>query len=201
MIIIVISTALLHRLSELFTLDILHVDLRHLVNGPQVLPDLADHLSTLRADVSLLKVNSLVVKLQVTLFIERFVTFFTGKSVVIFVNLSDVDIYILEPTRANRAFLLQLQMSRVVVDLLDLTVPQHPPTAGHPAGHRLLLLPPAVLVGQMSLYVSELPGTDVANFLKTEMFVNHLTLLPLIFFTFFVLRWTTLTWYCSPDSV
>ena len=62
------------------------------MNGPQVLPDLADHLSTLRADVSLLKVNPLVVKLQVTLFTERFPTLFTGKFVVVFVNLSDVDV-------------------------------------------------------------------------------------------------------------
>ena len=114
------SLIISQRLSELFTPDVLHVDLLYLVNRPQVLPDLADHLSTLRADVTFLKVNSLVMELQVTLFIECFATLFTGEFVVIFVNLTDVNIYILEPTGANVAFLLQLQVSRVVVDLLHL---------------------------------------------------------------------------------
>ena len=103
-----------------------------------MLPDLADHLSTLGADVTFLKVNSLVMELQVTLFIECFATLFTGEFVVIFMNLTDVNIYILEPTGANVAFLLQLQVSRVVVDLLHLEVPQHPPAARDPAGHGLL---------------------------------------------------------------
>ena len=87
-------------------------------------------------------------------------------------NLTDVDIYILEPTRANIALLFQLEMGRVVVDLLHLAVPQHPTTAGHPAGHRLLLLPSTVLVGQVSLDIPELPSTDVANLLKTKYFSN-----------------------------
>ena len=153
----------------MFALDILHVDIRHLVNSPEVLPDLADHLPTLRTDVSLLKVNPLVVKLQVTLFTERFPTLFTGKFVVVFVNLSDVDAQILEPTRANIAFLLELEVSRVVVDPLYLAVPQHLPTAGDSAGHSLLLLPPTVLVSQVGLDITELPGTDVANLLNTEI--------------------------------
>ena len=135
------------------------------MNSPQVFPDLTDHLPTLRTSVALLKVNPLVVKLQVALLIEGFPTPFTGEFVVIFVNLRDVDIYVLEPTRADGAFLLELQMSGVVVDLLHLTVPQHPPTADHPAGHAPLLLPPAVLVGQVSLHIPELSGTNVADFL------------------------------------
>ena len=59
-------------------------------------------------------------------------------------------------------------MSRVVVDPLYLAVPQHLPTAGHPADHRLLILPPAVLVGQVRLDIAELPGTDVANLLNKQ---------------------------------
>ena len=162
------------RLSELFALDILHVDIRHLVNSPEVFPDLADHLPTLRTDVSLLKVNPLVVKLQVTLFTERFPTLFTGKFVVVFVNLSDVDIQILEPARANVALLLELEMSRVVVYPLHLAVPQHLPTAGHSAGHGPLLLPSTVLVGQVGLDVAELPGTDVADLLNIEISSSQL---------------------------
>ena len=92
----------------------------------------------------------------------------------IFVNLTDVNIYILEPTGANVAFLLQLQVSRVVVDPLHLHVPQHPPAARDPAGHGLLLLPAAVLVSQMSLDITKLSSTDVADLLETKIFVNHL---------------------------
>ena len=59
-------------------------------------------------------------------------------------------------------------MSCVVVDLLHLAVSQHLPTAGNPADHRLLLLPPSVLVGQVGLDISELPGANVTDFLNTE---------------------------------
>ena len=59
-------------------------------------------------------------------------------------------------------------MSCVVVDLLHLAVSQHLPTAGNPADHRLLLLPPSMLVSQVGLDISELPGANVTDFLNTE---------------------------------
>ena len=42
------------------------------------------------------------------------------------------------------------------------------------AAKRLHLLPPSVLVGQVGLDISELPGANVTNFLNTEILNSSL---------------------------
>ena len=151
------------RLLHLLCLDVLHIDLGHSVDRPEVLPDLADRLPTLGALVPLLEVDPLNVKLQVTLLAEPFATSLAGILVGVLVDLSDVDREVLEPTSADGAVLLEVEVGGVVVDPLDLTGPEHLATARHSAGDALLLLPTPVLVHQVSLHVPELSAADVTD--------------------------------------
>ena len=112
--------------------------------------------------------NSVYVKPKITFLGKGFPALLARKFVNAVVYLIDVGGEILEPATTNTTLFFQVEVSGLVVDVLHLTVPEHPATVGHPAGQLLLLLTPSVLVHQVRLQISELSCTDVTDCLIRE---------------------------------